>query len=340
MPPSIAAGAASSSLLGREQELSLLTSLLHDLERGTGTAVLIEGEPGIGKSTLVSALIAEAVAPQVLNMTPQVFRGTGDELGQELPLLPFLDALRVRTPGASARRNAIAALLRGEAATDRGADVTSALAEQLLALVTDECAQQPVILIIDDLQWADPASVTLWGRLARLAPQVALLLVGIMRPVPHREDLLKLRRARTHPTPPSPTPLADSAVADLVAVRAGGKPDAPLLRLARSAAGNPLYVTEIVDALVRSGGLTITESGTAQLADGIAPASLPRSLSAAITDRLGFVAGPVREMLRAAALLGVEFAVPDLATILGRNVTDLFGTVDEARTVGVLAESG
>jgi DNA-binding CsgD family transcriptional regulator/tetratricopeptide (TPR) repeat protein len=340
MSPSSVAGVTSPSLLGREQELSELTALLRDLERGTGTAVLIEGEPGIGKSTLVSALVAEATAPQALTVTPQVFRGTGDELGQELPLLPFLDALKVRMPGASARRNAIAALLRGEAATDRGADVTAALAEQLLALVTDECAQLPVILVIDDLQWADPASVTLWGRLARLAPQVALLLVGIMRPVPQRDDLLKLRRAQNDATRLELTPLADSAVADLVAVRAGGKPDGPLLRLAGSAAGNPLYVTEIVDALVRSGGLTITESGTAQLAGGVAPTSLPRSLSAAITDRLGFVAGPVREMLRAAALLGVEFAVPDLATVLGKSVTDLFGTVDEARTVGVLTESG
>jgi predicted ATPase len=90
-----------------------------------------------------------------------------------LPLSPFLDALWVRVPGASAWRNAIAALLRDEAATDSSADVTSAVAEQLLALVTDECTQQPVILVIDDLQWVDQASVTLWGRVARLAPQVA-----------------------------------------------------------------------------------------------------------------------------------------------------------------------
>jgi hypothetical protein len=76
-----------------------------------------------------------------------------------------------------------------------------------------------------------------------------------------------------------------------VAARVGGKPDAPLLRLARSAAGNPLYVTEIVDALVRSGGLTVTESGTAQLAGGVVPPSLPRSLSAAVTDRLRLVTG-------------------------------------------------
>jgi DNA-binding NarL/FixJ family response regulator len=336
MPPVTPVG----TLVGRESELSRLTDLLRDLARGTGNAVLIEGEPGIGKSTLVRALVSKATAPQALDVAPQVFWGTGDELGQELPLLPFRDALNVSQPGASARRNAIAAMLRGESATDRGADVTTAIAEQLLALVTDECAVRPVILVIDDLQWADPASVTLWGRLARLAPQVALLLVGITRPVPQRDDLLKLRRAQNDATRIELTPLAEPAVAELVEARAGGKPDAPLLRLTNSAAGNPFYITEIIDALERSGGLTVTEGGTAQLARGITPTSLPRTLSAAIADRLGFVPVPVREMLRFAALLGVQFAVPDLATVLGKSVLDLVSAVDEAQTVGVLAESG
>ncbi len=271
---------------------------------------------------------------------PQVFWGTGDELGQELPLLPFLDAFQVRTPGASARRNAIAAMLRGEAATDRGTDVTAAIAEQLLALVADECATRPVILVIDDLQWGDPASVTLWGRLARLAPQVALLLVGVMRPVPQRDDLLKLRRAQNDATRIELLALTEDAVADLVAALAGGKPDGSLLRLTGSAAGNPFYVTEIVDALTRSGSLTITESGTAQLASGITPTSLPRTLSAAIADRLGFVPKPVREMLRMAALLGVQFAIMDLASVIGKTVLDLVPAIDEAQTVGVLTESG
>src|SRR5262249_44797544 len=68
--------------------------------------------------------------------------------------------------------------------------------------------------------------------------------------------------------------------------------------------------------------------------------SPPSPLSAAIADRLGFVPGSVREVLRAAALLGVDFAVPDLATVLGRSVADLIPTVGEALAAGVLAESG
>ena len=123
-----------------------------------------------------------------------MFWGAGDELGQALPLLPLLEGLRVREPSANPRRNTIVRLLRGEVTADRGTDVAAALAEQLLALVAEQCAAQPTVLVIDDLQWADQASVTLWGRLARSVRQVPLLLVGMMRPVPQREDLLALRQ--------------------------------------------------------------------------------------------------------------------------------------------------
>ena len=195
---------------------------------------------------------------------------------------------------------------------------------------------RPTILVVDDLQWADQASVTLWGRLARSARQVPLLLVGMMRPVPQRDDLLALRRVVGDAARLQLTALTGAAVADLVAALAGGRPDGNLLRLADGAAGNPLYLTELVAALARGSSLTITEAGAAELASG----SAPGSLSAAIADRLGFVAGPVREVLRAAALLGMDFAVPDLAIVLGRSVADLIPAVDEACAVGVLAESG
>src|SRR6202046_5718871 len=168
-------------LAGRANESALLDGLFRDLARGSGNAVLIEGEPGIGKTSLVrSALATAAQAAQHGQQAGcQEFWGAGDELGQELPLLPFLDALRVRGASANARRTTIAGLLRGEVATDRGADVPAMLAEQLLALTIDETNARAAVLGIDDLHWADPASVKLWGRLARTARQVPLLLIGI-----------------------------------------------------------------------------------------------------------------------------------------------------------------
>jgi DNA-binding CsgD family transcriptional regulator len=318
-------------LIGRDSEMALLTGLLIEVSLGRGSAVLVEGEPGIGKSALVRAAVAGAP-----DAGCQVFWGAGDELGQALPLLPFLDGLGVRQPSTNPRRNTIVRLLRGEMAADRGTDVPAALAEQLLALVTEQCTTRPTILVVDDLQWADQASITLWGRLARSARQVPLLLVGMMRPVPQRDDLLALRRVVGDAVRLQLTGLTETAVTDLAAALAGGRPDGNLLRLADGAAGNPLYVTELVAALARGASLTITDAGAAELASG----SAPGSLSAAIADRLGFVAGPVREVLRAAALLGVDFAIPDLAIVLGRGVADLIPAVDEACAAGVLAESG
>ena len=319
------------ALVGRESEMALLTVFIKQVARGQGSSVLIEGEPGIGKSALVRAVVTEAV-----EVGCQVFWGAGDELSQALPLLPFLDGMRVREPSANPRRETIVRLLRGEVAADRGTDVPAVLAEQLLALVAEQCAVRPTILVVDDLQWADHASVTLWGRLAKAAQRVPLLLIGTMRPVPQSDDLLALRRLAGDAARLQLTGLTDAAVADLVAALVGGKPDDNLMRLADGAAGNPLYVTELIAALDRGSRLTVTEAGSAELTGG----SAPGSLSAAIADRLGFVTGPVRDVLRAAALLGTDFAVPDLAIVLGRSVADLLPAVDEACAAGVLAESG
>ena len=319
------------ALIGRESEMALLTGLIAQLPQGRGGSVLIEGEPGIGKSVLVRAALANTSEEGC-----RVFWGAGDELGQALPLLPFLDGLRVREPSANPRQDTIVRLLRGEAGVDRGADGPAVLAEQLVALVAEQCVMQPVILVVDDLQWADPASIALWGRLARSARQVPLLLIGMMRPVPRRNDLRALRRVVGDAARMELTALSQAAVADLVAMLVGGKPDGSLLQLADGAAGNPLYVTELITALTRSSKVTITRTGAATLT----ASSVPDSLSAAIADRLGFVADPVRAMLRAAALLGVDFAVTELAIILDRSITDLVPAIDEARAAGVLAESG
>ncbi len=319
------------ALIGRDRELALLAGLVKEIAAGRGGALLVEGEPGIGKSALVGAAL-----PDAAGLGCQVFWATGDELGQTLPLQPLLDGLQVREHAADPRRAAIVRLLRGEAAADRGADSGAVLAEQLLALIAEQCAALPTVLVVDDLQWADQASIRLWGRLARSARQLPLLLIGMMRPVPQRDDLLALRRAVGEAARLPLAGLTEATAAELVAFLVGGQPDDALLRLAGDAAGNPLYITELVGALTRGSGVAITGTGVATLTAG----SAPRSLSAAIADRLGFVSGPARGVLRAAALLGVDFAAADLAIVLGANVADLLPAVDEACAAGVLAESG
>jgi DNA-binding CsgD family transcriptional regulator/tetratricopeptide (TPR) repeat protein len=318
-------------LIGRDLELTRLISCATQATAGHGQAVLIEGEPGIGKSTLVRAACAVAA-----DCGCQVYWGAGDELGQALPLLPILDGLRVREPSPNPRQESIVALLRGEVASGHGEDVPTALAEQLLALVSELCTTLPTVLVVDDLQWADQASVTLWERLSRSARHLPLLLIGMMRPVPQREDLLALRHTADIAARVQLGGLREESVTELVETLAGGKPDQELMQLADGAAGNPLYLTELVDALARSSGLSVSDAGTVELTSG----HPPESLSAAIADRLRFVPPWVREILRAAALLGVDFAVPDLAIVLGRSVADLVPAVQEAQAAGVLVESG
>ena len=135
---SVPAVTLAGALIGRDAEKAVLSNLVQEVASGQGGLLLIEGEPGIGKSALVRAATAEAA-----DAGCEVFWGAGDELGQALPLLPLLEGLRVREESASPRRNTILRLLRGELAADRGTDVSAALAEQLLALVAEQCATQP-----------------------------------------------------------------------------------------------------------------------------------------------------------------------------------------------------
>ena len=157
-------------LIGRDDELATLMGCVTAVTTGSsGQAVLVEGEPGIGKSALMRAACAEAIG-----LGCQVFWGAGDELGQTFPLLPFLDGLRVRESIPDPQRETILALLRGELASE-GEDLPAALMEQLLVLIDELCAARPAVLVIDDLQWADHASVSLWERLARSAGHRPLL---------------------------------------------------------------------------------------------------------------------------------------------------------------------
>jgi DNA-binding CsgD family transcriptional regulator/tetratricopeptide (TPR) repeat protein len=105
------------------------------------------------------------------------------------------------------------------------------------------------------------------------------------------------------------------------------------------AAGNPLYVREMVDALIRDGRLR-REGGTAELVEDDESGGVPVSLAAAISARLGFVSEQTATVLRAAALLGAEFTITDLGVVTGRPPTGLSAAVAEAMAAGVLVESG
>jgi DNA-binding CsgD family transcriptional regulator len=318
-------------LVGRDEELSRLVAWIREVAGGRGRAVLVDGEPGIGKSALVRAACAAAAEAGC-----QVYWGAGDELGQALPLLPLLDALRITPVTGDPRRGAISELLGGGAVAGQGTDLAAAAAEQLLALVDELCQDGPAVLVVDELQWADRTTVAVWSRLARSVRQLPLLLIGVLRPVPRRDDLRSLFRIVGPAERLRLGRLADPAVRELVAALAGGTPGDELARLAEGAAGNPLYLTELLDALTRSSCLEVDAAGVAELTGAATPDSLPE----AIADRLGFLPEPARGVLRAAALLGDGFSVADLVTVTNSPLADLLPALDEARAAGVLVADG
>jgi DNA-binding CsgD family transcriptional regulator/tetratricopeptide (TPR) repeat protein len=314
-------------LVGRDAELARLIGWIDDLAAGTGHAVLLEGEPGIGKSSLARTAVIAAEQHHF-----PVYWAECDELGQSLPLQPLLDALLAKE-STEPRLDTIQRLLRGELVG--GADAAMAASEQMLALMTEICSASPTVLVVDDLQWADLATIGVWEWLARSVDRTSLLLIGIVRPVPQRDELLAVRRVIGAEGTIHLAGLPDKAIADLVAEISAGEPGADLLRLAGGAAGNPLYLTELMDSLVRARRLTVTASGAVEVTGG----PVPDSLVDAITDRLDFLPKDVRTVLQAAALLGVDFLVSDLAIVLDCRVPELLPAIDEARAAGVLKDA-
>jgi DNA-binding CsgD family transcriptional regulator len=313
--------------VGRQRQLQVACEWVANLAVGRGAAALIEGEPGIGKSSLMRIATEHALAADC-----RVFWARCDELSQAFPLLPLLDALQAHTPAAG---QGIREALRADSAPGNRIDVVAKAAERLLALIDECCTASPVMLVVDDLQFADPATVMTLGRLARSVRQLPLLLVGMARPIPRREDLHALRRTLEPGCVLTLTSLSETEVAELVAAAVGGRPGPRLLKLAALAAGNPLYVTELVDALARSRAL-VPEDGRVE-ATGARP---PASLAAAIADRLEFITTPTRDVLRAAALLGADFSVSELSVVTGRRVNDLIPLLDEAILARVVLEEG
>jgi DNA-binding CsgD family transcriptional regulator len=317
-------------LIGRQRQLDVVRGWIADLVAGRGRAVLVEGEPGIGKSSLLRTAAREAAAAGC-----RVLWGTCDELSRAFPLVPLLDTLDARARSGGGAHGSIAEILRAEATPGNRVDLVATAAERLLARVDDLCAAAPVLLVVDDLQWADPATVMTLGRLARSARQLPLLLVGIARPVPRREDLAVLRRVLEPAGQLCLESLSGDEVAEFLSRAVGADPGERLLRLAEGAAGNPLYLTELVDALVRGRALVVDEGRAEATGD-----DAPSSLAGAIADRLEFLTKPTRDVLRAAALLGADFSVSELAVVCGRRVGELLPVLDEAILAGVLLDDG
>ncbi|MFJ8911510.1 BTAD domain-containing putative transcriptional regulator [Amycolatopsis sp. NPDC102389] len=324
-------------LPGRARQVERLDGFVTDVLAGRGRPVWLEGEPGIGKSELLIAGLAGAAARGC-----QLAWTAADELRQRFPLQVIMECLGVHHGAADPAKAKLAGELHAEPAHgDWGpADPILSTVDKLLTLVDETCAAGPLVLVIDDLHWADEASVLLWQRLAAATRQLPLLLVAATRTGHGRRDLAQLRRgveARDGEIMPVEV-LTDDDIAAVFETILEAKLGPSLRPLVRRAAGNPLYAREVAHDLVRTGSLRI-KAGVAEVTlDGTENA--PRSLLAAVARTLETLDPATTGILRTASLLGAEFAVEDLATLAGKSPLEVLQELEPATTAGVIEYAG
>ncbi|WP_447007934.1 BTAD domain-containing putative transcriptional regulator [Saccharothrix isguenensis] len=319
--------------VGRDEESDLLRGAVSDVAAGRGGAVWVEGEPGIGKSALLATGLSRAVEAGC-----RVAWAAGDEFGPRTPLRVLLDCLDVTESSGDPRRAALARALRGP--VDSFGDPVPVVIERLLVLVDELCAEAPMVIVVDDVQWVDEASVLMWHRLLRVVHQRALLLVAAGRPVPRRADVEQVRRTvvGSGGRIVELRPLSDDSVTAMLTGLVGAPPARSLRALVGLATGNPLYTRDLIDVLLREGAVRVVD-GLAE-ATSCADPEMPRSLVSVMGRRLGFLSPATTDVLRSAALLGDEFALGDAATALRRTSSDLVAAVEEATAAGVLDDGG
>ncbi|MER7167603.1 AAA family ATPase [Micromonospora sp. NPDC000207] len=331
--PRIGPESGSEVWVGRQRELSVVQTAVSRLAQGAGSVLRLVGEPGIGKSALLTVATQEAT-----DSGYQVFGVVADQLSQQSSLSVLLTCLGVRQGADDPWRAEIAQTLHGQPPLFPATGSTlAAVAEMLVCLVEELCATAPTVLIVDDAHWMDEPSTVVWRRLAANAEHLPLLLVTAHNQDPSRPTRPPAGGGRRHEHVLRLAPLDESEVSALLTRLLGAPPGATLTRWSGAAVGNPLYLRELADVLLREDLIQVV-AGQADLRDGGVD-RVPPALTDALTSRLGLVPD-AGDALRTAALLGTEFTVTDLGVVLGRPVRALADELQSAVAARILTGSG
>jgi DNA-binding CsgD family transcriptional regulator len=298
-------------LVGRGDEMALLGKLVAGAAAGTGGTLLVEGEEGAGKTALLRAGLAGAAAGCA------VAWAAADEITRSVPF-GLVAEWRDQLPGSA-----------GPAA-----------GESIAEVVSRQCTVTPVILVAENLQWADEASALVLGELGQAARRLPLLVVASRRPLSEAGGGAH-RAVRDWPVLPL-NPLPPSGAAELIERMAGGRPGRRLGDLGSQAGGNPLYLRTLIGPLVADGRVRV-EEGQAEIPSEIGrddALPLPADLAGLARARAAELGETGSKILRWATLLDPEFSIRDLVVITGRDAGELQDAVSAAVSMRILSVTG
>ena len=327
------------TLHGRLAELQTLDACLELTAAGKLHTVFVEGEAGIGKTRLVEAWLERARGRGF-----QVFAGGGDEIEQARPFGPLVRALGCTPDASESRRAEINRLLRADPDTlpgpiepTRDPGLQYRIVDSLVDLIEEAALVSPVALALDDVQWADPSTVITVRALTRQLAFLPVMLVATLRPLPRPPEVerLAVNLVREGAQWLALRPLEDKAVAELVAELVAATPADSLLAKVATAAGNPLFVIELVKALADQEAILVAGE-RAELTDF----TLPPSLRQTILRRTDVLNEQTLELLQAASVLGLTFSAQDVATVLGRSAAELLRPIRDAIRAKIFVAGG
>ena len=324
-------------MVGRDGELGRLLRLLDDAEAGRSVVALVSGDAGVGKTRLISEVTRLAAGRGFT-----VLSGQCAELGDSVPYLPLADALRGAAQSTGVRdalssRPALSRLLPEAGDGQQADEDRSGLARQqmfggVLGLLAELAAAAPVLLVLEDLHWADASTRDLVTFLSRMLHRERVALIGSYR----TDDL-----HRRHPLRPvvaelvrlpsviavDLAPLDPSALAEHLTATAAGRLGATELNdIMARAEGNAYYAEELLAALL--------------MGDPVETNVLPAGLATLLLSRVEQLSDATQQVLRAAAVAGRKADDELVRATSGLQAAEYEAAVREAVTHQLLVPDG